>query len=29
VDLLLLNRTHDVGINVLKKIGNIQVVVVI
>jgi glycogen debranching enzyme len=29
VDLLLLNRTHDVGINVLKKMGNVQVVVVI
>ncbi len=29
VDLLLLNRTHDVGINVLKKIGNVQIVVVI
>ena len=29
VDLLLLNRTHDVGINVLKKTGNVQVVVVI
>jgi glycogen debranching enzyme len=29
VDLLLLNRAHDVGINVLKKTGNVQVVVVI
>jgi glycogen debranching enzyme len=29
VDLLLMNRIHDVGINVLKKTGNVQVLVVI
>jgi glycogen debranching enzyme len=29
VDLLLMNRIHDVGINCLKKTGNVQVLVVI